>query len=94
VSYRLPSPVRNPSRQLAYRGAQPSSAFALAFDDAEPSLRFRSADGATLSVLTLHVEGGAIRSLANQLNPEKLQHLAPVGDLFALLRDGDAWPRT
>lgn len=55
--------------------------------NAEHSLRFRGADGATLSVLTLHVENGRIRALANQLNPDKLRHLAPVGDLFALLRD-------
>lgn len=54
--------------------------------NAEPSLRFRGSDGATLSVLTLHVEQGGIRAIANQLNPDKLQHLAPVGDLFALLR--------
>jgi RNA polymerase sigma-70 factor (ECF subfamily) len=56
--------------------------------NAEPSVRFRGADGATLSVLTLHLEDGAIRSMSNQLNPDKLQHLAPVGDLFALLREG------
>jgi RNA polymerase sigma-70 factor (ECF subfamily) len=55
--------------------------------NAEHSVRFRGADGATLAVLTLHVENGRIRSLTNQLNPDKLQHLAPVGDLFALLRD-------
>ncbi|MFD4960787.1 RNA polymerase sigma factor SigJ [Microbacterium sp. NPDC058389] len=60
--------------------------------NAEPSVRFRSADGATLSVLTLHLEDGAIRAIANQLNPDKLQHLAPVGDLFALLRDDRGRP--
>ncbi|WP_349427552.1 hypothetical protein [Microbacterium sp. LWS13-1.2] len=38
-------------------------------------------------MLTLHVEDGRIHALANQLNPDKLQHLAPVDDLFALLRD-------
>ncbi|QIG40704.1 sigma-70 family RNA polymerase sigma factor [Microbacterium sp. 4R-513] len=54
--------------------------------NAEHSLRFRTADGATVSVLTLHVEDGAITAMMNQLNPDKLQHLAPVGDLFALLR--------
>ena len=60
--------------------------------NAEHSVRFRGADGATLSVLTLHVEDGRIRALANQLNPDKLQHLAPVGDLFALLRDEPGRP--
>lgn len=54
--------------------------------NAEPTLRFRGADGATLSVVTLHIEGGGIQAISNQLNPDKLQHLAPVGDLYALLR--------
>ncbi|MFF2369189.1 RNA polymerase sigma factor SigJ [Agromyces sp. NPDC058110] len=56
----------------------------------EQTLLFRGRDGALLSVLALHVEDGAVRSVANQLNPEKLVHLGPVGDLFALLRDGVA----
>ncbi|MFE6964870.1 RNA polymerase sigma factor SigJ [Agromyces sp. NPDC057679] len=56
----------------------------------ERTLLFRGRDGAVLSVLTLHVDGGVVRSLTNQLNPDKLGHLGPVGDLFALLRDGAA----
>ncbi|MGW9156931.1 MULTISPECIES: RNA polymerase sigma factor SigJ [unclassified Microbacterium] len=56
----------------------------------EQTLLFRGRDGALLSVLALHVDNGAVRSLANQLNPDKLGHLGPVGDLFALLRDGVA----
>ena len=56
--------------------------------NAEPSVRIRVADGATVSVLTLHIEDGTIRSITNQLNPDKLRHLGQVGDLFALLRDG------
>jgi len=56
----------------------------------ERTLLFRGRDGAVLSVLTIHVDGGEIRSFSNQLNPDKLGHLGPVGDLFALLRDGAA----
>lgn len=56
----------------------------------ERTLLFRGRGGAVLSVLTLHVDGGVVRSLTNQLNPDKLRHLGPVGDLFALLRDGSA----
>ena len=58
--------------------------------NAEHAVRIRTADGATVSLLTLHVDGGAIRSITNQLNPDKLRHLGPVGDLFALLREGAA----
>ncbi|TYL50469.1 RNA polymerase sigma factor SigJ [Agromyces mariniharenae] len=56
--------------------------------NAEHAVRIRTADGATVSLLTLHVEGGAVRSITNQLNPDKLRHMGPVGDLFALLCDG------
>ena len=58
--------------------------------NAEHSVRIRTADGATVSLLTLHVQDGAIRSIANQLNPDKLRHLGPVADLFTLLREGAA----
>ncbi|HEU0181384.1 MAG TPA: RNA polymerase sigma factor SigJ [Agromyces mariniharenae] len=56
--------------------------------NAEHAVRIRTSDGATVSLLTLHVDGGAIRSITNQLNPDKLRHLGPVGDLFALLGGG------
>jgi len=54
--------------------------------NAEPCVVFRGVDGATLCVLTLHVEADGISAMSNQLNPDKLRHLAPVGDLFTLLR--------
>jgi RNA polymerase sigma factor (sigma-70 family) len=56
------------------------------FANGEHSFQFRSADDATLAVLTLHIRGGAVQSLSNQLNPDKLGHLGRTGDLFALLR--------
>jgi RNA polymerase sigma-70 factor (ECF subfamily) len=55
----------------------------------EHSVRIRTSDGATVSLLTLHVADGAVRSITNQLNPDKLRHLGQVGDLFALLRGGE-----
>jgi RNA polymerase sigma-70 factor (ECF subfamily) len=56
--------------------------------NAEHAVRIRTGEGATVSVLTLHVEDGEIRSITNQLNPDKLRHLGEVGDLFALLGAG------
>lgn len=35
--------------------------------------------------MSLDVGDGRVTSIRNQLNPEKLRHLAPVGDLTALL---------
>ncbi|MBW9095210.1 RNA polymerase sigma factor SigJ [Microbacterium jejuense] len=79
---------------LMRRGATLGVTLRMTRANGEPCIVFRSSDGATLSVLTLHVHDGAIGAIANQLNPDKLQHLAPVGDLFALVRQEGAWPST
>ena len=55
----------------------------------EAALRVATDDGATLSVLMLHVDAGRVSVVGNQLNPEKLRHLGPVGDLNALVSRGD-----
>ncbi len=55
----------------------------------EQALHVRAADGATLLVLTLHIDRGAVRAIADQLNPDKLRHLGPVGDLNALVSGDD-----
>jgi RNA polymerase sigma-70 factor (TIGR02957 family) len=54
----------------------------------EAALRVSAPDGATLSVLMVHVEGGRVAIVANQLNPDKLRHLGPVGDLNELVARG------
>jgi RNA polymerase sigma-70 factor (ECF subfamily) len=51
----------------------------------QPALRTRAADGALLGVMTIDIEAGRIVRLHNVLNPDKLGHLGPVGDLTALL---------
>lgn len=51
----------------------------------ETALRVSGPDGSTLSVLMLHLEGGRVAVVGNQLNPAKLRHLGPVGDLNALM---------
>ncbi|GAA1795940.1 RNA polymerase sigma-70 factor [Agromyces lapidis] len=51
----------------------------------EPALLARDVDGRVLSVLTVHLEGGAVAAVTNQLNPDKLHHLGEVGDAFAVL---------
>lgn len=54
----------------------------------EAALRVSGPDGSTLSVLMLHVSGGRVSVVGNQLNPAKLGHLGPVGDLNALVSGG------
>jgi len=51
----------------------------------QPALRTRAADGALLGVMTIDVYDDRIARLHNVLNPDKLGHLGPVGDLYALL---------
>ncbi len=54
----------------------------------QPALRTRAADDALLGVMTIDVDDGRIVRLHNVLNPDKLGHLGPVGDLTALLGGG------
>ena len=58
----------------------------------EAALRVSAPDGATLSMLMVHVDGGRVSVVGNQLNPEKLRHLGPVGDLNALVSSPPATP--
>jgi RNA polymerase sigma-70 factor (ECF subfamily) len=58
----------------------------------EAALRVSARDGATLSILMVHVDGGRVSVVGNQLNPEKLRHLGPVGDLNALVSGSPVTP--
>ena len=59
----------------------------------EAALRVSAPDGAILSVLMLHVDGGGVSVVGNQLNPAKLDHLGPVGDLNTLVGGGPVGDR-
>ncbi|SIN70850.1 RNA polymerase sigma-70 factor [Agromyces cerinus] len=69
---------------LVRRGALVGVRFELRSVNGGPALWVRGPDGALLSVLMVQFVDGAAQVIANQLNPEKLAHLAPVGDLYAL----------
>ncbi|SDU41799.1 RNA polymerase sigma-70 factor [Jiangella alkaliphila] len=51
----------------------------------QPGARVCDAAGAVLGVLSLTIADGRVIGVHNQINPDKLQHLGPVGDLNALL---------
>jgi RNA polymerase sigma-70 factor (ECF subfamily) len=53
----------------------------------QPGLRALDGDDRLVSVMALDVVGGEIVALRNVLNPDKLQHLGPVGDLAVLLKE-------
>ena len=52
----------------------------------EPGAMMLDGEGRVLSVMALAIDGGRIRSINSVVNPDKLDHLGPVGDVRALLR--------
>jgi len=51
----------------------------------QPGACVWSVDGEVLGVVTLDIAGGRVQAVRNQINPDKLAHLGPVGDLSGLL---------
>jgi RNA polymerase sigma-70 factor (TIGR02957 family) len=55
--------------------------------NAQPAVRLATRDGEILGVLMLEIVDGRVVAFRNQINPDKLGHLGPVGDMFALLAE-------
>jgi RNA polymerase sigma-70 factor (ECF subfamily) len=53
----------------------------------QPGALFFDRDGRLLSVMSLDVAEGQIQSVSSVVNPDKLRHLGPLGDVNALLRE-------
>lgn len=51
----------------------------------EPGMMFTTVDGLVLGVLSLDIAEGQVQALHAVVNPDKLQHLGPVGDLRELV---------
>ncbi len=54
----------------------------------EPGMIFTTHDGLILGVLSLDIADGQVQAIHAVINPDKLQHLGPVGDLRALVQQG------
>ncbi|MEU2725168.1 RNA polymerase sigma-70 factor [Streptomyces smyrnaeus] len=52
-----------------------------------PGAVFRDRDGKVLHILVLEVLGGRIQTIRSVINPDKLGHLGPVADAWALDRE-------
>jgi RNA polymerase sigma-70 factor (TIGR02957 family) len=52
----------------------------------QPGVLFLDPEQKLISVLALDIAGGRIQAVRGVINPEKLQHLGPVADARALLR--------
>ncbi|HEY3923384.1 MAG TPA: RNA polymerase sigma-70 factor [Acidothermaceae bacterium] len=53
----------------------------------EPGMMFTTHDGLVLGVLSLDIADGQVQALHAVVNPDKLQHLGPVGDLRTLVEE-------
>jgi RNA polymerase sigma-70 factor (ECF subfamily) len=56
----------------------------------QPGAIFRDPDGRVLSTLTLDVLDGRITAVRGLVNPDKLGHLGPVADAYALRRAAES----
>jgi RNA polymerase sigma-70 factor (ECF subfamily) len=53
----------------------------------QPGAIFRDRDNKVLYTLTLDVLNGRIQAIRSVINPDKLGHLGPVGDAWAVARE-------
>jgi RNA polymerase sigma-70 factor, ECF subfamily len=53
----------------------------------QPGALFRDRDGRVLSTLALDIAEGRIQAIRAVVNPDKLGHLGPVGDAWAVNRE-------
>ena len=55
----------------------------------QPGAIFRDRDDKVLNTLTLDVLDGQIQTIRSVSNPDKLEHVGPVADAWALLREAN-----
>ncbi|MCX5332649.1 MULTISPECIES: RNA polymerase sigma-70 factor [unclassified Streptomyces] len=82
--------AQNVARLLASvfpRMAQAAVTFEPHEVNGEPGAVFRDRDGKVLHTMVLDVHDGRIRTIRNVINPDKLRHLGPVADAWAVHRE-------
>jgi RNA polymerase sigma-70 factor (ECF subfamily) len=73
----------NIAQQMARIGAT----FELREVNGQPGVIVRASDDRVVNVMALEVEGGEIHAIRSVINPDKLEHIGPVADAWALLRE-------
>jgi RNA polymerase sigma-70 factor (ECF subfamily) len=53
----------------------------------QPGAVLRDPDGKVINVLALDVVDGRIQVIRSVINPDKLHHIGPVADAWALIRE-------
>jgi RNA polymerase sigma-70 factor (ECF subfamily) len=56
----------------------------------QPGAIFRDREGRVLNTWTVDILGGRIQAIRTVLNPEKLGHVGPVADAWAVLQEATA----
>jgi RNA polymerase sigma-70 factor, ECF subfamily len=54
----------------------------------QPGAMILDAEGELVSVLSLEIVDDTVRRVRGVINPDKLHHLGPVADVWALLQQG------
>jgi RNA polymerase sigma-70 factor (ECF subfamily) len=52
----------------------------------QPGAVVRGPDGRLVNVFSIDIADGAVQTVRSVINPDKLRHLGPVADVWALLR--------
>ncbi len=55
----------------------------------QPGAIFRDRDGNVLNALALDILEGRIQTIRSVINPDKLGHLGPVADAWAVAREAN-----
>ncbi len=63
------------------RGAKVGAYAEVARANGQPALRLLTATGELVGVMSLAFERGRLAAVHNQINPDKLDHLGPIGDI-------------
>ena len=53
----------------------------------QPGAIVRTADGQIINVLSVEIADGQVVAIRSVINPDKLRHLGPVADVWAILRE-------
>jgi RNA polymerase sigma-70 factor, ECF subfamily len=55
----------------------------------QPGAIFRDRDGKVVNTFTLDILGGRIQTIRSVINPDKLRHLGPVADAWAIIHEAN-----
>ncbi|HEX4442382.1 MAG TPA: RNA polymerase sigma-70 factor [Galbitalea sp.] len=55
----------------------------------EPGAILRDRDGNVINILSLEILGGQVQTIRSVINPEKLQHVGPLADAWAVYREAN-----